>query len=107
MAGHHPGEILMREDLEPLGITQHGVAVAIGVLPRQINEIVHGKRGITADTALRLARALRRGPARSARGDPRSDRTARNCVGAPLQRRKRHGASISKRAACWSRKPVE
>ncbi|TVR20778.1 MAG: addiction module antidote protein, HigA family [Ilumatobacter sp.] len=42
--------------MEPLGITQHRVAVAIGVPPRRINEIVHGKRGITADTALRLAR---------------------------------------------------
>ena len=52
----HPGEILMLEYLEPLGITQHRVAVAICVPPRRINEIVHGKRGITADTALRLAR---------------------------------------------------
>ena len=52
----HPGEILVLDYLEPLGITQHRVAVAIGVPPRRINEIVHGKRGITADTALRLAR---------------------------------------------------
>jgi len=52
----HPGEILMLEYIEALGITQHRVAVAIGVPPRRINEIVHGKRGITADTALRLAR---------------------------------------------------
>lgn len=52
----HPGEILMLEYLEPLGVTQHRVAVAIGVPPRRINEIVHGKRGISADTALRLAR---------------------------------------------------
>ena len=52
----HPGEILMHDYLEPLGITQHRAAVAIGVPPRRINEIVHGKRGITADTALRLAR---------------------------------------------------
>jgi addiction module HigA family antidote len=52
----HPGEILQLEYLEPLGVTQHRVAVAIGVPPRRINEIVHGKRGITADTALRLAR---------------------------------------------------
>ncbi len=56
MAPIHPGEILMLEYIEPLGITQHRVAVAIGVPPRRINEIVHGKRGITADTALRLAR---------------------------------------------------
>src|SRR5437016_6013047 len=52
----HPGEVLMKEYLEPLGVTQHRLAVAIGVPPRRINEIVHGKRGITADTALRLAR---------------------------------------------------
>ena len=54
----HPGEVLMLEYLEPLGLTQHRVAVAIGVPPRRINEIVHGKRGITAHTALRLARYL-------------------------------------------------
>jgi addiction module HigA family antidote len=52
----HPGEILQEEYLTPLGITQHRVAVAIGVPPRRINEIVHGTRRITADTALRLAR---------------------------------------------------
>jgi len=52
----HPGEILLEEYLVPLGITQHRLAVAIGVPPRRINEIVHGKRRISADTALRLAR---------------------------------------------------
>ncbi|WP_257158776.1 HigA family addiction module antitoxin [Corynebacterium cystitidis] len=52
----HPGEILMEEFLDPLQITQHKLAVAIGVPPRRINEIVHGKRRITADTALRLGR---------------------------------------------------
>jgi addiction module HigA family antidote len=52
----HPGEILAEDYLEPLGVTQHRLAVAIGVPPRRINEIVHGKRGISADTALRLAR---------------------------------------------------
>ncbi|AQX14857.1 addiction module antidote protein, HigA family [Tessaracoccus lapidicaptus] len=52
----HPGEILMDEFLEPLQISQNRLAVAIGVPPRRINEIVHGKRRITADTALRLAR---------------------------------------------------
>ena len=56
MAPIHPGEILQVEYLEPLGVTQHRVAVAIGVPPRRINEIVHGKRRISADTALRLAR---------------------------------------------------
>lgn len=52
----HPGEVLFEEYLEPLGVTQHRLAVAIGVPPRRINEIVHGKRRISADTALRLAR---------------------------------------------------
>lgn len=52
----HPGEVLLEEFIEPLGLTQHRVAVAIGVPPRRINEIVHGKRRITADTSLRLAR---------------------------------------------------
>ena len=52
----HPGEILMEEFIEPMGITQHKLAVSIGVPPRRINEIVHGKRRITADTALRLGR---------------------------------------------------
>jgi len=52
----HPGEVLAEEYLTPLGVTQHRLAVSIGVPPRRINEIVHGKRGISADTALRLAR---------------------------------------------------
>ena len=52
----HPGEVLIEDFLEPLGVTQHKVAVLIGVPPRRINEIVHGTRRITADTALRLAR---------------------------------------------------
>ena len=52
----HPGEILMEEFLKPLGISQYRLAKDISVPPRRINEIVHGKRSITADTALRLAR---------------------------------------------------
>jgi len=56
LAPIRPGEVLMEDFIEPLGITQHKVAVAIGVPPRRINEIVHGKRRITADTALRLSR---------------------------------------------------
>lgn len=51
-----PGEVLMEEFIEPLGITQNRLAVSIGVPPRRINEIVHGQRRITADTALRLGR---------------------------------------------------
>lgn len=51
----HPGEILSEEFLEPLEMSQYRLAKDISVPPRRINEIVHGKRGITADTALRLA----------------------------------------------------
>ena len=53
-----PGQILLEEFMEPLGLSQNGLARAIGVPPRRINEIVHGKRAITADTALRLAAYL-------------------------------------------------
>jgi len=52
----HPGEILLEEFLGPLGVSQYRLAKDISVPPRRINEIVHGKRSITADTALRLAR---------------------------------------------------
>ncbi|HZK48838.1 MAG TPA: HigA family addiction module antitoxin [Thermoleophilia bacterium] len=52
----HPGVILLEEFLEPLGISQYRLAKSISVPPRRINEIVHGKRSITADTALRLAK---------------------------------------------------
>lgn len=52
----HPGEILMEEFLEPMGISQYRLAREIGVPPRRINEIAHGVRAITADTALRLSR---------------------------------------------------
>ena len=52
----HPGEVLLEDFLHPLGISQYRLANDISVPPRRINEIVHGKRAITADTALRLAR---------------------------------------------------
>lgn len=52
----HPGEILLEEFLKPLGISQYRLAKDISVPARRINEIVHGERSITADTALRLAR---------------------------------------------------
>ena len=52
----HPGEILQTEFLEPMGITQYRLAKCLRVPPRRINEIVHGKRSISADTALRLSR---------------------------------------------------
>lgn len=52
----HPGEVLREDFIEGFTITQNKLAVAIGVPPRRINEIVHAKRGITADTTLRLGR---------------------------------------------------
>lgn len=52
----HPGEILLEEFLIPMGLSQNRIARALGVPPRRINEIVHAKRAVTADTALRLAR---------------------------------------------------
>jgi addiction module HigA family antidote len=54
----HPGEVLLEEFLKPMDISQNALARAIGVPPRRINEIVLGKRSISADTALRLARAF-------------------------------------------------
>ena len=56
LAPVHPGEVLMEDFIEGFGITQNKLAVAIGVPPRHINEIVHGKRAVTADTALRLGK---------------------------------------------------
>ncbi len=52
----HPGEVLLEDFLKPLGLTQYRVAKALSVPPRRINEIVHGSRAVSADTALRLAR---------------------------------------------------
>ncbi len=52
----HPGEILLEEFLLPMGMSQYRLAKDIGVPPRRINEIVHGARAVSADTALRLAR---------------------------------------------------
>ena len=54
----HPGEILLEEFLQPMGISQNALARAVAVPPRRINEIVLGKRAVTADTALRLAKAF-------------------------------------------------
>ena len=56
LAPVHPGEILQAEFLDPLGITQYRLAKSLTVPPRRVNEIVHGTRAISADTALRLAR---------------------------------------------------
>ena len=52
----HPGEILQIEFLEPMGLSQYALAKAIGVPPQRIGEIVHGRRAVTAETALRLGR---------------------------------------------------
>ena len=58
----HPGEVLNEEFLQPMGVSQNALARAVGVPPRRINEIVLGKRAVTADTALRLARAFGTSP---------------------------------------------
>ncbi len=58
----HPGEILLEEFLLPLGLSQNKLGHELGVSPRRINEIVHGKRRVTADTALRLARYFGNSP---------------------------------------------
>lgn len=58
----HPGEILLEEFLQPMGISQYQLAKTIGVPARRINEIVHGKRAITPDTGLRMSRAFGLGP---------------------------------------------
>ena len=68
----HPGEVLLEEFLTPLGISQNALARAAGVPPRRINEIVLGKRGVTADTAVRLAGRLRSG-----RGTPHTRQCCR------------------------------
>lgn len=52
----HPGEVLLEDFMKPLGLSQYRLAKDIGVPPLRIHQIVHGKRSITADTALRLAR---------------------------------------------------
>jgi addiction module HigA family antidote len=56
LAPVHPGEVLLEEFLKPLGLSQNRLALGIGVSPRRINEIVLGKRRVTAETALRLGR---------------------------------------------------
>jgi addiction module HigA family antidote len=58
----HPGEVLLEEFLKPMNISQNQLGRDLGVSPRRINEIIHGKRSITADTALRLARYFGNSP---------------------------------------------
>ena len=62
LAPIHPGEVLQEEFLRPLGLSQNQLALAIRVPARRINEIVHGQRRITADTAMRLARYFKVSP---------------------------------------------
>jgi addiction module HigA family antidote len=62
LAPVHPGEVLLKEFLKPLGLSQNRLAIEIGVDARRINEIVLRKRAITADTALRLARYFNTSP---------------------------------------------
>ncbi|MBS3753123.1 MAG: HigA family addiction module antidote protein [Anaerolineales bacterium] len=62
LAPVHPGEVLLEEYLKPLGLSQHQLALDISVDSRRINEIVRGKRSVTADTALRLARYFETSP---------------------------------------------
>lgn len=59
----HPGEVLLEDFMKPLGLSQYRVAKDIGVTPIRINQIVHGQRAITVDTALRLARYFGTSPA--------------------------------------------
>lgn len=56
LANIHPGEVLLEEFMQPMRLSQNRLAREIGVSPRRINEIVHGERAISADTALRLAK---------------------------------------------------
>jgi len=58
----HPGEILLQEFMEPMNLSQNKLGKDLGVSPRRINEIIHGKRSITADTAMRLARYFSMSP---------------------------------------------
>jgi len=58
LANIHPGEVLLKDFLEPMAVSQNALARAIDVPPRRVNEIVLGKRAISADTALRFARAF-------------------------------------------------
>jgi len=58
----HPGEVIQEEFLSPLCLSQNRLALALGVPARRINEIVHGERGVSADTALRLAQYFKNSP---------------------------------------------
>lgn len=57
-----PGEILLEDYMKPMGLSQNGIARDLGVPPRRVNEIIHGKRAITLDTSLRLGRYFGQSP---------------------------------------------
>ncbi len=84
----HPGEVLKHDFMEPFGLSATALAKAIGVTPARINEIVRGRRGVTAETALRLARYFNT----DARSWMNLDR------GPPLLRRARAGARSRRQA---------
>ena len=74
----HPGEILLEEFLRPMNLSQNAIARALGVPPRRINEIVLGKRAVTADTDLRLGRGVEGGVLRvGRRGERQTDHRGR------------------------------
>ena len=101
MAPAHPGEILLEEFLKPLAVSQYQLAKEIGVPARRINEIVHGQRRISADTALRLARFF--GTSErfwinlQSRYDP-GDRT-----GPPRRRARQHPPPHGRQLTAWGR----
>lgn len=90
----HAGEVLLEEFLKPLSLSQNRIAREIGVPPRRINEIVLGKRGVSADTALRLARYF--GTSEQFWMGLQADfdlEQARHCLGARLKKEVRHHAA--------------
>ena len=89
----HPGEVLLEEFLVPLEVTQHRLAVSIGVPPRRINEIVHGKRRITADTALAGTLLRHHRPVLAQPADPLRPRDRK---GPPWRRTRPHPAATER-----------
>jgi antitoxin HigA-1 len=89
----HPGEILREEFMRPLGLSSNALANAIGVTPARVNEIVRERRGISADTALRLARYFGTDAQSWMNLQQRYDlESARDALGATLSRIHRHAA---------------
>ena len=102
----HPGEVLYEEFLVPMNLSQNAIARAIGVAPRRINEIVLGKRAVTADTALRLAKAFGTSPEfwmslQASYDLEEASRSLEAVVGGiePVWRRGRRGSGVAVEAA--------